>query len=48
MENLKERTDDRNLTAHTYIEAVAKRIYQRLPAYLAVMQNLAAHIQAHV
>jgi nucleotidyltransferase substrate binding protein (TIGR01987 family) len=41
-------TDDRNLTAHTYIEAVAKRIYRRLPAYLAVMQSLAAQIQTRI
>ncbi|PKO21443.1 MAG: nucleotidyltransferase [Chloroflexi bacterium HGW-Chloroflexi-1] len=41
-------TDDRNLTAHTYIEALAKRIYRRLPAYLTVMQSLMAQIQARV
>lgn len=41
-------TDDRNLTSHTYIEAIAKRIYGRLPAYLAVMQSLAAQIQTRI
>ena len=33
-------TDDRNLTAHTYIEAVAEQIYLRLPKYLMVMKKL--------
>ena len=33
-------TDDRNLTAHTYIEAVAETIYNRLPAYLTLMERL--------
>jgi len=41
-------TDDRNLTAHTYIEAIARHIYCRLPAYLPVMQSLAAQIQTRI
>jgi nucleotidyltransferase substrate binding protein (TIGR01987 family) len=41
-------TDDRNLTAHTYIEAIAKRIYRKLPLYLTVMQGLARQIEARV
>ena len=39
-------TDDRNLTSHTYIEAVAEAIYRKLPSYLAVMRTLLANIQA--
>lgn len=41
-------TDDRNLTSHTYIEAIAKRMYSRLPAYLAVMQSLVAQIETRI
>lgn len=37
-------TDDRNLTSHTYIEAIADRIYQKLPAYLAVMKKVMERI----
>jgi nucleotidyltransferase substrate binding protein (TIGR01987 family) len=38
-------TDDRNLTSHTYIEAVAEAIYGKLPSYLDVMNDLLANIQ---
>ncbi len=31
--------DDRNLTVHTYNEALAEAIYSRLPAYGAVMDH---------
>jgi nucleotidyltransferase substrate binding protein (TIGR01987 family) len=41
-------TDDRNLTSHTYIEAVAEAIYKKLPSYLRVMNSLLASIQAQV
>ena len=41
-------TDDRNLSWHTYIEALAEAIYQKLPQYLAEMQKLLAHIEARV
>ena len=41
-------TDDRNLTSHTYIEAVAEAIYKKLPSYLKVMNSLLASIQAQV
>jgi len=40
-------TDDRNLTSHTYIEAVAEAIYRKLPSYLTVMRTLLANIQTH-
>ncbi|MBI4770236.1 MAG: nucleotidyltransferase substrate binding protein, partial [Chloroflexi bacterium] len=33
-------TDDRNLTSHTYIEAVAETLYRKLPEYLMVMMGL--------
>jgi nucleotidyltransferase substrate binding protein (TIGR01987 family) len=38
-------TDDRNLTAHTYIEAVAVAIHRRLPEYHTVMHGLVAGIR---
>ncbi|MEE9618338.1 MAG: HI0074 family nucleotidyltransferase substrate-binding subunit [Anaerolineae bacterium] len=38
-------TDDRNLTSHTYIEAVAEAIYGKIPSYLDVMNSLLANIQ---
>ncbi len=31
--------DDRNLTAHTYNEALAERIFSRLPGQLALMEH---------
>lgn len=40
--------DDRNLTSHTYIEAVAEAIYKKLPSYLEVMNSLLANIQARI
>lgn len=39
-------TDDRNLTSHTYIEAVAMSIFEKLPAYYQVMQALFDQIQS--
>ncbi len=38
-------TDDRNLTFHTYIEAIAQAIYQKLPTYYQVMRGLFEKIQ---
>lgn len=38
-------TDDRNLTSHTYIEAIAQTIYQKLPSYNQVMRELFDKIQ---
>lgn len=37
--------DDRNLTAHTYKEALAERIYRELPAALAAFKNLSEAFQ---
>jgi nucleotidyltransferase substrate binding protein (TIGR01987 family) len=37
-------TDDRNLTAHTYLENIAEDIYGKLPAYLTVMEKLVTNI----
>lgn len=39
-------TDDRNLTSHTYIEAIAEAIYRKLPSYLIVMRTLLANVRA--
>ncbi len=39
-------TDDRNLTSHTYIEAVAEAIYQKLPDYARVMRALLGNMQS--
>ena len=41
-------TDDRNLTSHTYIEAIADAIYRKLPSYLVVMNKLLATIRARI
>jgi hypothetical protein len=38
-------TDDRNLTSHTYIEAVAEKIYQKLPPYAQLMRKLLTNIE---
>ena len=38
--------DDRNRTAHTYNEAIANEIFERLPAYVDVMRTLAATLVA--
>jgi nucleotidyltransferase substrate binding protein (TIGR01987 family) len=35
-----EMTDDRNLTAHTYIEEVAEQIYKKAKSYYKLMNNL--------
>lgn len=32
--------DDRNLTAHTYDETMAEKIYSHLPAYLTLLDGL--------
>jgi len=41
-------TDDRNLTSHTYVEAVAEAIYRKLTLYLKVMRTLLENIQARI
>ncbi len=37
--------DDRNLTSHTYDEALAEKIYRRLPAHLALLKTLADRLE---
>ena len=37
--------DDRNLTAHTYYEPLAEKIYSELPAALALFKTLAASLK---
>jgi nucleotidyltransferase substrate binding protein (TIGR01987 family) len=34
-----EMVDDRNLTSHTYNEALSERIFQKLPEYAALMDS---------
>ena len=43
-----EMTDDRNLTSHTYIEAIAEEIYRRIPSHLTVMSKLLVNIQERI
>lgn len=40
-----EMTDDRNLTAHTYNEQVAVRIYSRIPNHTTLMSQLLAVLE---
>jgi len=35
-----EMTDDRNLTAHTYIEEVAEQIYKKVKSYYELMNSI--------
>lgn len=37
--------DDRNLTSHTYDEELARDLYRRLPAHLALLQALANRLR---
>ena len=39
-------TDDRNLTSHTYIEAIAAAIHGKLKAYHGVMRRLWKNLRA--
>jgi len=41
-----EMTDDRNLTSHTYLEQVAQQIFEKLPAYRDLMNQLLMQIDA--
>jgi nucleotidyltransferase substrate binding protein (TIGR01987 family) len=45
-DSLLQMTADRNLTAHTYVEAIAERIHQRLPRYADLLATLLAAIRA--
>ncbi len=38
--------DDRNLTSHTYLEAVAEKIFGKLSRYLNILQKLESKIVA--
>lgn len=40
--------DDRNLTAHTYNESLAERIYAKLPDYARVMDEWLSAMEARV
>ncbi len=39
-----EMADDRNMTSHTYIEAVAAGIFKRIPEYCNIMRKICAAI----
>jgi nucleotidyltransferase substrate binding protein (TIGR01987 family) len=41
-------TDDRNLTSHTYIEAIAVAIHRKLGGYHGVMRRLWERLRARV
>ena len=43
-----EMSDDRNRTIHTYIEEVARQIFEKLPAYAPLLQAIADRIQDQV
>ena len=43
-----EMTDDRNLTSHTYIEAIAATIFGKLPAYHRLMDDLWGRLQSRL
>lgn len=43
-----EMTDDRNLTSHTYIEAIAAAIFRKLPEYHALMSRLWDRLHARI
>ena len=38
--NCLQMSDDRNLTSHTYIEAVAEQIFRRIGGYYELMENI--------
>lgn len=39
-------TDERNQTSHTYIEAVARRVYEGTPGFAALMRCLVLAMQS--
>jgi nucleotidyltransferase substrate binding protein (TIGR01987 family) len=43
-----EMSEDRNRTVHTYIEAVARQIHEKLPTYAPLLQAIPARIQEHL
>ena len=40
-----EMVEDRNRTVHTYIEAVAREIFEKVPVYAPLLQAIAERIQ---
>lgn len=48
VENTLRMCDDRNLTSHTYIEAIATQIYHRLPQYSMLLEKLQLEIGKRV
>lgn len=47
-EHCLEMTDDRNLTSHTYIEAIAVAIFGKLPGYHRLMDDLWGGLQSRL
>ncbi|AXF57083.1 HI0074 family nucleotidyltransferase substrate-binding subunit [Salicibibacter kimchii] len=43
-----EMVDDRNLTTHTYNEALADQIYEKIPAYAKLMRTWWKNMLTHV
>ena len=43
-----EMTDERNLTAHTYVEAVAQRVYGRAGGFADLMRGLVDAMRSHL
>ena len=41
-------TDDRNLTSHTYVETIAEAIYEKLPAWWRLLQQVHDRIVGQV
>jgi hypothetical protein len=41
-------TDDRNLTSHTYDEELAKELYNKLPQYYKLMEEILKKIEKQV
>jgi nucleotidyltransferase substrate binding protein (TIGR01987 family) len=47
-ERLLDLSRDRNLTSHTYVEAIAEQIARRLPAHAALLRHLLAALRERV
>lgn len=41
-------TDARNLTSHTYIEEVARKVYEQAPEFTRLMRGLIYSMQTHL
>jgi nucleotidyltransferase substrate binding protein (TIGR01987 family) len=48
VETALEMTDERNMTSHTYIEAVARRVYGQTPKFAGFMRSLVEAMRARL